>query len=221
MLVGSYDRKLHGVDAATGQGVWTVETENYVNGTPAVFEDVVVFGGCDGIVHVVDAASGETRRDVPLGDDVYVASSVAVDLGMAYVAHVDNACVAVAIRIGEGRCGRSGREDGYFSSPALAADRVVVGGRDRFLRALDRTNGDVAVVVRLPGGPGQLPGDRRRSRRRRIGRRSALRRRPGERHLGLGALPGRRRSPASVAVAGGLIFVGCEDGTLYALGARP
>lgn len=219
VLVGSYDRKLHGVDAATGQGVWSVKTENYVNGTPAVFEDVVVFGGCDGILHVVDAESGETRRDVPLGDDVYVASSVAVDLGTAYVAHVDNACVAVAIRSGKVEWTYRA-EDGYFSSPALAADRVLVGGRDRFLRALDRTNGAVlwsyACRAALDSSP-VIAGDR-------VvvgsedGRIYAVDLESGtsiwEHSLG-GAIT------AAVAVAGGLIFVGCEDGTLYALGARP
>lgn len=219
VLVGSYDRKLHCVDAATGEGVWAVETENYVNGTPAVFEDVVVFGGCDGVLHVVDAESGDTRRDVPLGKDVYVASSVAVDLGTAYVAHVDNACVAVGIRSGQVEWTFEA-EDGYFSSPALAADRVVVGGRDRFLRALDRASGEVlwsyACRAALDSSP-VIAHDR-------VvvgsedGRIYAVDLESGtsiwELSLG-GAIT------ASVAVAGGLIFVGCEDGTLYALGARP
>jgi len=219
VLVGSYDNKLHCVAASTGKRVWTVETENYVNGTPAVFEDAVVFGGCDGIVHVVDALSGRTRRDVPLGDDVYIASSVAVDCGIAYVAHVDRACAAVAIESGEALWTFQAPA-GYFSSPALGADRVVVAGRDRFLRALDRTSGkplwSYACRDSLDSSP-VIARDR-------VvvgsddGRLYAVDLVGGtliwEYSLG-GPITG------SVAVAGGLVFVGCEDGTLYALGARP
>jgi eukaryotic-like serine/threonine-protein kinase len=219
VLVGSYDHKLHCIDAATGEGVWTVETKNYVNGTPAVSGDAVVFGGCDGEIHVVDALSGETRRDVALGDGVYVASSVAVDEGVVYVAHVGDACVAVAIDSGELRWTYSG-EDGFFSSPALAADRLVVAGRDKILRALDRESGEVLWRFVARDGMDSSPviaGDR-------VvvgsddGRVYAVTLSGGEPvwefSLG-GAVTG------SVAVGGGLIFVPCEDGSLTALGSRP
>jgi outer membrane protein assembly factor BamB len=53
VLVGSYDTRLYGFDAKTGQRLWDYETANYVNGTPAVFSDAAVFGGCDAILHVV------------------------------------------------------------------------------------------------------------------------------------------------------------------------
>ena len=36
IVVGSYDFKVHCVDAATGKAAWTFETSNYVNGTPAI-----------------------------------------------------------------------------------------------------------------------------------------------------------------------------------------
>ncbi len=219
VIVGSYDHSLHAVDAATGKGVWTVATDNYVNGTPAVFGDKVVFGGCDGILHVVEALTGRTLRDVPIGEDVYIASSVAVDAGVAYVAHVDRGCLAVKIATGDVLWTYKAQES-FFASPALASDRVIVGGRDRHLRALDRTTGEPVWSYpcrdNLDSSP-VIAGER-------IvvgsddGRLYAIDLRSGalvwEYSLG-GPITG------SVAVAGGLVFVGCEDGTLYALGARP
>ena len=58
IVVGSYDTRLYCFDAKTGERVWDYRTENYVNGTPAVLEDRIVFGGCDAILHVVSAETG-------------------------------------------------------------------------------------------------------------------------------------------------------------------
>jgi len=219
VIVGSYDRKLHCVDAATGKGVWTVETDDFVNGAPAVSADIVVFGGCDGKLHVIDAQSGRTRRETALGDGVHIANSVPVAGGVAYVAHVNNACVAVRIATGE-VLWTFRAEDGFFSSPALAPDRVVVAGRDRHLRALRREDGEALWSYRLRDGMDSSPvialdrvvvGSN-------DGRVCAVTLQSGEPvwefSLG-GAVTG------SVAVAGGLVFVPCEDGSLYALGSRP
>ena len=148
VLVGSYDRSLHCVDAVTGAKLFTVETGNYVNGAPAVAGDAVVFGGCDGLIHVVDAQTGESRREVALGDGVYVASSVAVDRGVAYVAHVGNACVAVALDSGEFLWTfQSG--DGYFSSPYTISSATLKQWRHSWVAPLERENFDSAQCVHV------------------------------------------------------------------------
>ncbi len=54
IIFGSYDYFLHCVDPATGKLLWKLETDNYVNGTPAVANNKIVFGGCDGIIRVTD-----------------------------------------------------------------------------------------------------------------------------------------------------------------------
>lgn len=217
VLVGSYDRKLHCVDAA-GQRVWTVEVGDYINGAPAVSGDAVIFGGCDGAVHIVDALTGETRHDVDLGPGVYVASSVTVDGGTVYAAHVGDGCVAVAIDSGEIVWEFEG-QDGYFSSPALTADRVIISGRDKVLRALDRKTGEEVWAFTARDGMDSSPvvsGDR-------VvvgsddGRVYAVALDGGaaiwEFTLG-GAITG------TIAVGEGLMFVPCENGTLYALGPK-
>jgi outer membrane protein assembly factor BamB len=217
LFVGSHDRKLHCIDAAGGP-VWTVEVADYINGAPAVAGDAVIFGGCDGAIHIVDALSGETRHDVPLGDGVFVASSVVAGDGTAYAACVGAGGVAVSIDAGEILWNFPG-EDSYFSSPALAPDRVVVAGRDRHLRALDRSSGEQRWSFAARDGMDSSPviaGDR----------------------VIVGSNDGRVHAVAladgaplwefalggpitgTVAVGDGLVFVPCEDGTLYALRAR-
>ena len=72
-LVGSYDSNLHCVDAATGKAVWTHGTDNYINGSPAVAEGQTVFGGCDGLLHVIELGEGKQVKEIEAG--AYIAAS--------------------------------------------------------------------------------------------------------------------------------------------------
>ena len=53
ILVGSYDNQLYCLNSKDGKVVWSYETDSYVNGTAAVYDGRIVFGGCDGMMHVV------------------------------------------------------------------------------------------------------------------------------------------------------------------------
>ena len=44
-----------------GKSLWKIETENYVNGTPAIQNGKIVFGGCDGMIRVVDPLTGNQK----------------------------------------------------------------------------------------------------------------------------------------------------------------
>ncbi|MBE3087461.1 MAG: PQQ-like beta-propeller repeat protein, partial [Bacteroidetes bacterium] len=67
IVVGSYDYFLHCVDPETGKSLWKVETENYVNGTPAILNGKIVFGGCDGMIRIVDPLTGKQKDTIDIG----------------------------------------------------------------------------------------------------------------------------------------------------------
>ena len=73
VVVGSYDGKLHCVDAATGQALWTYETGNYINGAPAIVQGRIIFCGCDALLHVIDG-DGQKVGETDAG--AYIAGSV-------------------------------------------------------------------------------------------------------------------------------------------------
>ena len=81
-LTGSYDYYLHCIDPHTGKSLWKVETENYINGTPAILNGKIVFGGCDGMIRVVDPLTGKENDTINIG--VYIASSPALSGNLAY-----------------------------------------------------------------------------------------------------------------------------------------
>jgi outer membrane protein assembly factor BamB len=139
LLVGSYDYRLHCVDAATGRSNWVYETENYINGVPAIENGVTCFGGCDAKAHVVSLKDGTKLRSVELG--AYIAGSAALRDGRLYVGNYGNRFQCVDVNEGKLVWEYAWRDFAFYAAPALLGDRVVVGGRDKHLHCLDARDG--------------------------------------------------------------------------------
>ena len=71
-----------------GQALWTYETGNYINGSCAVANGQIVFGGCDARVHVLSTTNGAQIKEIDAG--AYIAASAAMAGDCAYVGHYDN-----------------------------------------------------------------------------------------------------------------------------------
>lgn len=139
ILIGSYDFRLHCVDAATGKSNWVYETGNYINGSPAVADGKTVFGGCDGLLHIISVADGKQIKEIEAG--AYVAASVALADNRAYFGHYENEFLCIDLNEGKTLWRYKNRDFPYMSSAAVEKDRVLVGGRDKLLHCLNRENG--------------------------------------------------------------------------------
>ncbi|HYE33302.1 MAG TPA: PQQ-binding-like beta-propeller repeat protein [Methylomirabilota bacterium] len=139
IVVGSYDYRLYSMDAGTGKTNWSYETGNYINGAPAVSEGVTVFGGCDALLHVISLEKGEKVKEIEAG--AYMAGSGALDKKRFYIGHYDNEFLSADLDKGEISWKYRDRNFPYFSSPALTADRVVFGGRDKQVHCINRADG--------------------------------------------------------------------------------
>jgi outer membrane protein assembly factor BamB len=218
IIVGSYDMLLHCVEAATGKMLWTVETENYINGTPAITPaGEVIFGGCDAYLHVVSVKERKEVRKFESG--AYIAGSAAVDGAIGYVGHYGNEVIAFSPKEGVILWKYRDRSFAYFSSPALAPDRLVIGGRDKRLHCLDRTKGTALWTFQTRGQVDSSPvicGD------------AVVFGSDDGRLYCVALADGKERwayeigagITASPAAADGRIVIGAEDGVLYCLGAK-
>jgi len=139
VLVGSYDFKLHCIDAITGRSNWVYETGNYINGSPAVANGQAVFGGCDGLLHVISLAEGKQVKEVEAG--AYVAGSAAMADDRAYFGQYENEFLCVDLKAGKKVWTYHDRNFPYFSSPAVTPAVVVFGGRDKRLHCVNRETG--------------------------------------------------------------------------------
>ncbi len=217
IIVGSYDYALHAVDPQTGERVFAVKTTNYVNPTPAVEGNRIVFGACDGLLRILDATDGHSLGEAKVGS--YMAGSVALDGHgrdlTAFVGHYGNAVVGVDIELAAVFWSYKDRDFPFFSSPAVADGTVVIGGRDRRVHALASEKGVALWTFQTGGKVDSSPAiiDGRVVVGSTDGRLYLLRLRDGS-LLWSGEL-GAAIS-ASPAIAAGHVFIGGEDGRMHA-----
>ncbi|MGD0091043.1 MAG: PQQ-binding-like beta-propeller repeat protein [Planctomycetota bacterium] len=218
VLIGSYDNKLHCVDAATGEPVWTLDTGNYVNGCAAIAEGQTVFGACDGQLHIVDVKTGTETARVDAG--AYISASPGLRDGVAYVGQSERDLLAVDIRKAAVVWRfENPHEFPFFSSPAVARDRLVIGAQDKRVHCLERATGKELWSFMTRGHVDSSPA---------IARDRVIAGSDDGRVYILALQDGRElwsyeigsEVNGSPAVVDGLFIVGAGDGVLYAFGAR-
>jgi eukaryotic-like serine/threonine-protein kinase len=217
ILVGSYDFKLHCVAADTGKAVWTFESGNYINGAPAVADGVAIFGGCDAQLHVINLADGKEIKAIEAG--AYIPASAAIVGEEAYFGHYENALLAVDWHTGKVRWTYKDKAFPFFSSPAVGASRVVIGGRNKGVVCVNRSDGQLLWKFATRGQVDSSPvicGDRVVAASE-DGRLYIL-------WLADGTLIWSydlgKPITASPAVAAGWIVIGCEDGNVYGFSGK-
>ncbi|MHC4435162.1 MAG: outer membrane protein assembly factor BamB family protein [Planctomycetota bacterium] len=217
ILVGSYDNRLHCVDSTSGQAVWTYETDNYINGSPAVSDQKTVFGGCDAIIHVVSLTDGTKVAGIDGGS--YIAGSAAFLDGQIYVGNYDNVFVRADIATEKIVWEYAESDAPFFSSPAIGADVVIFGGRDKRVHCVGRDDGKVVWTFQTLGevdSSAAICGDK-------VvigsedGRLYMLKLSDGTKIWSYEIGQPITSSPAVVA---GKVVVGCDDGYVYAFGAK-
>jgi outer membrane protein assembly factor BamB len=215
ILVGSHDDRLYCLDEE-GRELWRLETDSYVNGAPAVDGAVAAFGGCDGLLHVVDVATGR-ERGFEVGS--YVAGSAALAGGRAFVGHYGGKVVCLELEGGETVWEYGSGESPFFSTPAVDEKRVIVGGRDRLVHCLDRENGRRLWTFATRGEVDSSPVI--------CGTRVVVGSADGRLYV-LDLATGERvwswevgaEIVCSPAVARGHVVIGAQDGAVYAFTAR-
>ncbi|MBI3880024.1 MAG: PQQ-binding-like beta-propeller repeat protein [Verrucomicrobia bacterium] len=217
ILVGSYDFKLYSLDAATGKSNWVYETGNYINGSPAVLDAITVFGGCDAVLHVVNIQTGEKVKEIDGG--AYIAGSVALADNRAYYGHYENEFLCVDLLKEKTAWTFKDRAFPFFASPAVIGDKVIIGGRDKRVRALNRASGKEVWSFPTQGKVDSSPVvvDGKVVVGSEDGRLYMLSLKDGKELWSHEIGQGLTSSPA---VASGKVVIGSEDGSVYCFGVK-
>lgn len=153
VLVTTEAGRLLALDAATGEERWRFTIEAPLRGEPTVVAGCVWLAGCDGKLHAIDAASGESIGQVAIGGPT--GNTAAARDGIAVFGIEDGAVLAARIADPAAsevawthRDGRSGQ--GVRTAAALApgAAYVAVG---RSVTRFDPETGDVVWAERIRG----------------------------------------------------------------------
>jgi outer membrane protein assembly factor BamB len=138
---GSYDQNLYCLSADTGALIWKYTTEGPVHCSPAFYKKHIYISGCDATFRAIDAFSGKQSYTISLG--AYAGASAAILDDHAYVGTFGNEvlCLNLLERAPQWTYSHPTRSFPYYSSTAVTADRVVIGGRDKIVHCLERATG--------------------------------------------------------------------------------
>ena len=193
------------------------ETDNYVHATPAIFNGIAYFGGCDETFHGVRIVDGVEVVSVSAG--AYTAASPVISNGHAYFGTFDNEVVGLDLDTHDilWRYEHPERHFPFYSSALNVDGKVIIGGRDRMVHAIDDKTGEglwtFMTRARVDSSPATADG--------RVyigsgdGRFYILDLENGEKiwEFDTGA-----PLSASPAIADGKVVIGSQDGVLYCFG---
>ncbi|MGE0703725.1 MAG: PQQ-binding-like beta-propeller repeat protein [Vicinamibacterales bacterium] len=217
VLAGSTDGHLYAVEIASGRQRWRTPTDGPVQATPAIHDGIAYIAGCDESFRGIRISDGADVMRIPAGANT--GASPVIDGSRAYVGTYNSEVLAFDLEEQTvlWRYENPDRQFPYYSSAALVDGRVIVGGRDRLVHAIDARTGEPAWTfttrARVDSSPAAAAG------RIYIGSSDG-------RFYVVDAASGKQlwefeaggAITASPAISDGKVVVGTTDGVLYCFG---
>jgi outer membrane protein assembly factor BamB len=216
VLIGSYDENLYCVSTRDGSLLWKFKTNGPVHSTPSVADGMAFIAGCDEMFRAIRIADGKEVFSV--SSDAYTGASPALRGNSAFYGTFNNEVLMVDLTAHRvvWRYEHPQRQFPFYSSAAVTANRVVVGGRDKLVHGLSPAGKAVwtfATRARVESSPAIADG--------RVfvgsndGRFYVLNVNTGAKIWDFNAGAPLSASPA---IAKGRIVIGSQDGRLYCFG---
>ncbi|HMF12242.1 MAG TPA: PQQ-binding-like beta-propeller repeat protein, partial [Gemmataceae bacterium] len=202
--------------------LWTFRVQGGpVMATPAIAQNRTFVAGCDSTLHVLDTAQGKELASVDLGGQIGATAAIVGD--QLYVGTMGSTVLGVdwkQAKVAWSYEPEKGRQP-FYSSPAVTEKLVVLGCRDKHVRALDRANGkevwDFVAAGQVDCSPVIVGSRVIVGAKDRNGTLYVLDLAKGTQLAKIeldGAILG------SPAVADGKLVIGTEKGTVYCLGSK-
>lgn len=204
------------LDFATGEKLWTSKGVSRCDGSPAASDKHVAFGSCAAAVHIFSAVDGTLEREIPLDEDSQVAGGVVLLGELLYTGSRSGRFVHANAATGDIIWNNDDCDGEAFSTPAVAAERIVFGANDAYLYCLDRKTGSLVWKKKLEDTPSSAIIVRDKILVSALGKLHLLRLSDGE-PLWSYAVSDDITAPG---VAGDLVLVGGDDGTVTAFGGK-
>jgi outer membrane protein assembly factor BamB len=136
VYVGSGDRNVYALDAASGRLKWKFATGDVVHASPAIADGTVFIGSWDSYFYALDAMSGavkwkyKTGVDPAIFNQVGIQSSAAVENGVVYFGCRDSKLYALDEATGTLKWLFANKGSWVVGSPAVRGDDVVFATSD-------------------------------------------------------------------------------------------
>jgi outer membrane protein assembly factor BamB len=188
-----------------------------VHATPAVQNGLAFIAGCDSQLRAIRIADGKEVYHIDSG--AYTGASPLIDGTRAYYGTFNNDVLGVDLQRKRilWHYANPDRKFPFYSSAALSGGRVILGGRDKYVHAIDVKTGKAAWTFATRARVDSSPAI--------VGGRVYIGSSDGKLYV-LDAASGKKISEfdtgsgvtTSPAVANGRVVIGSQDGRLYVLG---
>jgi len=141
VLVGSQDASLACLGLADGAVVWKHSIADQIRCSPTVVEGHALIAGCDGKLHVIDAATGTETTAVPI--DGPTGTTPAAADGRVYFGTEGGTFFGIDVRAGAvaWKMPSAANAQAFRSSAAIAAGIAIVGSRGKAVEAFSLADG--------------------------------------------------------------------------------
>lgn len=139
VYVGDDMGRLTAYTLKQGKQLWQFVSQKRIVGTPAVADNVVVFGSADRNIYGLSATDGTLLWKVEAKEPVL--GAVSIENGIAYVGASDHTFRAIDIQTGKVVWSYGGVKGYIETKPLLTADKVIFGAWDNTLYALNKADG--------------------------------------------------------------------------------
>lgn len=146
VYVGSWDHRVHAIDAKTGRRRWTFHADDEVNTSPARWRSTIYIASDGGTVYALNARTGKLRWSAHShgglrGREFFYATPT-VAYGRVYIGNSDGTMYVFGAKTGKLKWARP-LGTYIYGAAAVWKRRVYVGTYDGALYALDAATGDV------------------------------------------------------------------------------
>jgi outer membrane protein assembly factor BamB len=153
-VIGQEDGALHCLSFADGSPLWKSEPIDRCDGSPAAGEGVVSFGSCASALHVVSAENGTILKNIAVGKESQIAGGVAIRGNSVFSGTHAGELIHANLATGEIVWTNKDCQAEVFTTPAVSADKVIYGGMDDIVYAVDRATGTNVWKFDAKGMPG-------------------------------------------------------------------
>lgn len=160
LYIGSWDHKVHAIDARTGRQKWAFEADNEVNTSAAYWRGTIYIASDGGTLYALDAGSGRLRWSVQsnasFGSREFWYATPTIAYGRVYIGNTDGTMYVYGAKSGKLLWARP--LGSYIYGAAGVSDRkVFVGTYDGKFYALDAATGDTVWQIEAGGAVHAAP----------------------------------------------------------------
>lgn len=158
VVFGSYDNFLYCLDAQNGSELAKFESGYYINGAAALWEEHLIFGGCDAWVRIIDYAQGTATDSLDL--EAYVPASPAIMGNDCFIGDYSGNMYWLKLADGKivhhQKITQEENENGSFVAvPAISKECCYFYSGNRHLLAINRNDGTLRWKYMLKGNTGE------------------------------------------------------------------